>query len=173
MAGTDQGFSWVFLGIAWTVLPGRDPFGGIQALGRVSTCWLLHHSLSEGQMINLHIFVWVMVSNKCQEKLSTYMGVKSVICILFGKTILKKPHWGPLPTWAIISSSRGGCGGRNSSHRGPHKAVPGCQAIIHGCVPESLVRNSHFQSNNNLQARHFAASSKLSRIAKDSEQFIP
>lgn len=45
----------------------------------------------------------------------------------------------------------------------PTKAVlsvgPGCEAIIHGCVPESLVRNSHFQSNNNLQARHFAASS--------------
>lgn len=57
----------------------------------------------------------------------------------------------------------------------PTKAVfnagPGCQAVIPGSVPESLVRNSHSQTRSKLQARYFAAI--ITRNAKDPEQPIP
>lgn len=53
----------------------------------------------------------------------------------------------------------------------PAKAVfsarPGCQAVVPGSVPEILVRNSHSQSRNKLQARYFAAI--IARNAKDPE----
>lgn len=57
----------------------------------------------------------------------------------------------------------------------PTKAVfnggPGGQAVISRSVPESLVRNSHSQSRNKLQARYFAAI--IARNTNDPEQPIP
>lgn len=57
----------------------------------------------------------------------------------------------------------------------PNKAVfsagPGWQAVIPGSVPESLVRNSHSQNSNKLQARYFAAI--IPRNANNPEYPVP